>query len=149
MARLLLAAAFLAAASGCAKGYVVAQDRAALWNAGLMAIAEEQFAVARADEPGGIIEATRSLAGDGGAGEKLRLTMTFERAGGEYRAAAVVRRSSPRLERPAVDYAVRLQRGSEGGTGRTMEQYGTVPARDMNLERAILQRMRRLLAAAP
>ena len=131
---------------GCARAYVVSGDRKALWQAGVAAVEESNFQKMAADEAGGIIRATMTRTTDAAVTERLNLTMTFEQVGSEYRAKVIVRRSGEPLDLPTVDFALSYQRGHEGGTGRTSDQYGTVSRRDTTLERDILQRMREWLA---
>lgn len=139
---------------GCAKNYVLSDDRVALWSAGMTAVSENDYDIVRADEVKGVLAGTKSLMTDEEVTRKERLQLAIDRGDSAYRATVTVRRSGPPIAYAATDIAVRRERGRMGGTGRVANEYGTVARRDFDEEKAVLSRMRALLnpaaaAAAP
>jgi hypothetical protein len=132
--------------TGCAKNYVLSDNRVALWAAAQTAVIESGYEVTRSDEPKGVIAGMKSMRRDEKVVEKSRLTLAIDMTGGRYRATVTVKRSGPPVDYTATDIGFRHERTSTGGRGRVANQYGTVANRDFGEEKAVLARIRELLS---
>ena len=130
---------------GCAKNYVLSDDRAALWTAARTAVLEDGYDIQRGDETRGTIVGSKALRTDEKVMERNHLALAIQTVSGQYRATVLVRRSGPVIDYAATDIGIRRWRRTTGGTGRVANEYGTVAMRDFDEEKLILSRIREML----